>query len=60
MKNLLSNPYFARLLGALGATATTYATNGQNLKSAALTGVTFLGYSVVHSTATAAGDGEQR
>lgn len=54
MKKLLSNPFVARALGAVGAGGAAYATGQVSTwQGAAAVALSFLGYSVVHSATTA-------
>jgi len=55
MSKLLSNPYVSRLGGAIGAGIASYLAS-HDVKTAVVTGVTFVVYGAVHSTATQTGD----
>lgn len=55
MKDFMANPYVSRIVGAVGAGLTAYAIPPHDLHGAMIAAVTFLGYGVVHTTTTGAG-----
>ena len=54
MKDLMSNPYVARLGGAAGAGIASYFAT-HDVKAAIITGITFLVYGAAHSVVSGAG-----